>query len=280
MHRVVRVACSALMLGFACPAPGQPITEATVPVTRTLRVCAHPDNLPFSAQDETGFDNRIAQLLAAELGAKLEYTWLQPQHGLVRKTLKAGLCDALFGLPEHYEGSISTVPYYRSRYVFMYRHDGHRFASFDDPALRSARVGLQIVGDDMATTPPGHALVARGVTHVVGFPVYGDTPAVARMAAAVAGGELDAGLAWGPAAGYFASRQPAPLDIAPASAPRELAFLPFEFSMTIALRREDRPLKQALDDAIAHRRAEIERILADYGVPLVPTPVHAAAARP
>ena len=245
--------------------------------TRTLRVCAHPDNLPFSAQDEMGFDNRIAKVLADELHANLEYTWLQPQHGLVRKTLGAGLCDVLMGLPKGYEGALTTVPYYRSRYVFMYRRDAHRFASFDDPALRVARVGVQVVGDDMAATPPGHALVASGARHVVGFPVYGDAPAVSRMATAIAHGDLDAGLAWGPAAGYFAARQDRALDLSPANAPAELQFLPFEVSIAAAVRRERADLKHELDAAIGRRRDDIDRILADYHVPVVPPELNTAA---
>jgi mxaJ protein len=236
---------------------------------KTLRVCAHPDNLPFSAQDESGFDNKIARELANELGARLEYTWYEPQHGLVRKTLGEHRCDVLFGLPQGYDGVLASVPYYTSRYVFIYRNDRPQpLASFDHPALRSSRIGVQIVGDDMATTPAGHALAMKGVKHVVGFPVYGDRPAVARMASAIARGDLDAGVAWGPAAGYFAAKEGGALAVEPAIAPTGLE-LPFEFAITLGVRRSDKALKEALDAAIEHRHAAIHAILRSYHVPLV-----------
>ncbi len=198
----------------AAPNPRPRTTSAP-----TLRICAHPDNLPFSAQDESGFDNRIARVLANELRMRLEYTWLQPQHGLVRKTIGAGLCDAILGLPEGYEGVARTAPYYRSRYVFITPRDARIAPSFDDAAFLEQRIGVQLIGDDMAATPPGHALARARAPYVVGFPVYGEKPAVARMVDAIATHRLDAGVAWGPAAGYFAAHAAVPLAITPALVP-------------------------------------------------------------
>ena len=237
---------------------------------RTFRVCAHPDNLPFSAQDESGFDNRIARMVADELHARLEYVWFQPQHGLVRKTLGENLCDALVGLPQGYEGVAATKPYYRSRYVFVYPR-GATTPSFDDARFLSQRIGVQLIGDDMAATPPGHALARAHATHVVGFPVYGNEPAVARMIDAIARHELDAAVAWGPPAGYFAARSAAPLSIVPATAPAALVSMPFEFSMVIAVRKTDQDLRAEIDAAIAHRRADIDAVLAAYHVPRTDT---------
>ena len=128
---------------------------------------------------------------------------------------------------------------------------------------------MQVIGDDMAATPPGYALARAGVRHVVGFPVEGARPAVARMIAAIAAGDLDAGVAWGPAAGYFAARAARPLDIAPADAPESLAFMPFEFAIAIGVRKDDHALREALDRALDARRAEIDDILRAYHVPRV-----------
>src|SRR5919199_2937557 len=168
-----------------------------------LRVCAEPDNLPFSHRNESGFENRIAALLAEDMGATLIYSWQPQRRGFVRKTLGAGLCDVWMGVPADFERVLTTRPYYRSSYVFVY---GERpLRSFDEPSLKELRIGVQLPGNDMAATPPGHALAARGaVQKVVGFPVYGEQPAAQRIVEAVAKGELDAGVVWGPAGAFFA----------------------------------------------------------------------------
>jgi len=237
---------------------------------RTLRVCAHPDNLPFSAQDESGFDNRIARIIADELGARLEYVWFQPQHGLVRKTLGDDLCDALIGMPQGYDGIAATKPYYRSRYVFVYRR-GASTPSFEDASFLEQRIGVQLIGDDMAATPPGHALARAHAPHVIGYPVYGDAPAVARMIDGINRHDLDAAVAWGPAAGFFAARSPASLAIEPAVAPPALASMPFEFAIVIAVRKTDQQLKADIDRALTRRRADIDAVLAAYHVPRTDT---------
>lgn len=245
---------------------------------RTLRVCAHPDNLPFSAQDESGFDNKVARVIADELHAKLEFVWFQPQHGLVRKTLTDNVCDALIGLPQGYEGIAASTPYYRSRYVFVYPRNAAVAPSFDDPAFLQERIGVQLIGDDMAATPPGHVLAAAHAAHVIGFPVYGDGPAAARLIDAIASGDLDAAVAWGPAAGFFAAKAARPLAIAPAMAPPMFVrTLPFEFSMVVAVRKKDEALKKDIDAAITRRQGDIDRILASYHVPRADRPAPSMA---
>ncbi|HZQ62192.1 MAG TPA: transporter substrate-binding domain-containing protein, partial [Casimicrobiaceae bacterium] len=217
------------------------------------------------------FDNRIAHIIADELHARVEFTWFQPQHGLVRKTLGEGLCDALLGLPQGYEGIAASTPYYRSRYVFVFPR-GARTPSFDDPVFLAQRIGVQVIGDDMAATPPAMALAHAHAAHVIGFPVYGEHPAVARMVDAIAKGELDAGVAWGPAAAYFAAQSPRPLAVEPAIASPVLTRFPFEFAMVVAVRKNNQALKDEIDRAIAHRRADIDAVLAAYHVPRTDAP--------
>ena len=232
-----------------------------------LRVCAEPDNLPFSHADQSGFENRIAEVLAHDLGAKLVYSWQPQRRAFVRKTLGAGLCDAWMGVPADFERVLTTRPYYRSTYVFVY---GKRpLRSFDDPQLAALRVGVQLPGNDMAATPPGHALALCGaVENVVGFPVYGEHPAAQRIVEAVAKGELDAGIVWGPAAAYFARRRS--LGVSEATPPSALADLPFQFAIAIGVRRDAKELRDALDAALARRMSTVERILDDYAVPRTP----------
>jgi mxaJ protein len=235
---------------------------------RELRVCADPDNLPLSHANGTGFENRIAQLVADELGATLRYEWLPLRRGFVRKTMGAGLCDVFIGVPKDFERVLTTRPYYRSAYVFVSGTRAKDIDSFDDPRLASLRVGVQLVGNDMAATPPGHALAMHGhVDNVRGFTIEGVDPPAQRMIAAVTAGELDAALVWGPQAGYYAMRAAAPLELRIARHDTEPANLPFEFDIAMGVRRGDVALRDELDAVIARRRADIDAILAAYRVP-------------
>jgi mxaJ protein len=238
-----------------------------------LRVCSDPDNLPYSHADGSGFENRIAQVLADEMKLPLHHFWLPLRRGFVRKTLGAGECDVLMGVPAGFERVMSTRPYYRSSYVIVTRRDDAKaLRSLDDPKLGERRIGVQLVGNDLAATPPGHALTQRGATQrVTGFTVYGDGPAAQRMVDALARGDIDAALIWGPQAGYFAARSTTPMQVTVASTPPQLA-MPFEFAIALGVRHGDRALRDALDAALIKRRADIDAILAEYAVPRVDLP--------
>jgi mxaJ protein len=237
-----------------------------------LRVCADPNNLPFSNERGEGFENKIAELLAEDSGERLEYTWWAQRRGFFRNTLRAGACDVVLGVPSSFELAATTAPYYRSTYVFVYRRGrGLHVTSFDDAVLREVKVGVQLVGDDGANTPPAHALAARGVIqNVRGYTLYGDYKEPnppARIIEAVAKGEVDVAVAWGPLAGYFARRQRVPLEVVPVSPQFDLPFLPFVYDISMGVRRGDEGLRLKLEDFLERRRPEIERILDDYGVP-------------
>jgi ABC-type amino acid transport substrate-binding protein len=171
-------------------------------------------------------------------------------------------------VPTEFERVATTRPYYRSMYVFVTRSGERAPAAFDDPRLRSARIGVQLIGNDLAATPPGYALAKSGVTdNVVGFTVFGDGPAAQRIVDAVATRRLDVALVWGPQAAYFARRAGVALEVTPAIAPPEAGGMPFEFSMSMGVRRGDKALLAELEEVIARRRADIDRILAAYSVP-------------
>jgi mxaJ protein len=233
-----------------------------------LRVCADPDNLPYSHENLHGFENRIAEVIAAELQRPLAYHWLPQRRGFVRKTIGERLCDVWIGVPVDFERVLTTRPYYRSSYVFVTRAESRTpLRSFEDSRLPELRIGVQLIGNDLATTPPGYALARRGaVAHVVGFTVDGDGPAAQRIVQSLAEGQLDAALVWGPQVSWFAKNSSVPLDVTPAKPPPDMQ-LPFEFEIAMGVRRGDRELRDQLQSAIDQRRADIDAILASYSVP-------------
>jgi mxaJ protein len=244
------------------------------PAKPSLRVCADPNNLPFSNRAGGGFENRIAELLAADRHATLEYTWWAQRRGFVRNTLAAGTCDVLVGVPSAFDPVATTRPYYRSSYVFVSKRDRTLdLHSFDDPRLPGLRIGVQMIGDDFANTPPAHALARRGMTrNVVGYPVYGDyaqPSPLSTIVSAVDHGDVDAAIVWGPAAGYFARDSHGRLVLSAVSPERDSPSLPFVFDISMGVRRGDAALQAELDDFLVRRRADITAILDSYGVPRV-----------
>jgi mxaJ protein len=236
-----------------------------------LRVCADPNNLPFSNARGEGFENRIAELLAADRHARLQYTWWAQRRGFVRNTLADGVCDVIMGIPSATDVVLTTRPYYRSTYVFVSRADRWlMLGSLDDPQLRRLRIGVQMIGDDFANTPPAHALAARGLRqNVVGYSVYGDYSQphpLSRIVDAVSDGAVDAAVVWGPEAGYFARLAPVAMTIAPVM-PQVDRALPFAFDISIGVRKGALGLRDELNEFLERRRTEIDDILSAFGVP-------------
>ncbi|HYG97531.1 MAG TPA: substrate-binding domain-containing protein [Terriglobales bacterium] len=243
-----------------------------------LRVCADPNNLPFSNNREEGFENKIARLLADEMHAELKYTWWAQRRGFVRNTLRDNKCDVIMGVPTSFELAATTSPYYRSSYVFVARQDRHlRVRSFDDPLLKSLRVGVQMIGDDYANSPPAHALATRGIVrNVRGYLVYGDyrqPNPPAQIINAVSSGEVDVAVVWGPLAAYFAHRSGVPLTLAPVTPQIDVPSMPFVFDIGVGVRRGDTQLKERIEQALSRRRHEIDGILAEYHVPRLDGPL-------
>jgi mxaJ protein len=243
------------------------------PADRTpLRVCADPNNLPYSNERREGFENELASMVAQELGRRVEYTWWAQRRGFFRNTLNDGLCDVVMGVPSSLEMVRRTKPYYRSTYVFVTRRDRRlAIASLDDTVLRRLRIGVPMVGDDYASTPPAAAMIKRGLArNLVPFSLYGDYTKPnppARLIQAVREREIDVATAWGPLAGYFARDGDSSLVITAVTPRIDLPFLPMTFDIAMGVRRGDSLFAAQLDAIIDRRRDSIDSLLARYGVP-------------
>jgi mxaJ protein len=275
------LACLAVgALGSAAPLARpavRPSGRPPVPLSArppVLRVCSDPNNLPFSNRKGEGFENRLAELVAGELHATLQYHWWPQRRGFVRNTLAAGRCDLIMGIPASDGQVLTTRPYYTSTYVFLSRRSsGLRIASLDDPRLRRLRIGLHFIGDDYYNTPAAAALARRGIVrNLVGYSIYGDYSRPnppARLIDAVARKEVDVAIVWGPFAGYFGPRTGVPLVSMPVTPAIDGPGLPFTFAIAAGVRRGDTALQARVDRALTSAGPRIRQVLERYGVPLV-----------
>jgi mxaJ protein len=247
------------------------LAYGTAANARELRVCADPNNRPFSAQDGSGLENKIAALIGKELGADVTYTWFAQRRGFLRNTLNAGKCDLVPGIPTKMEMLRTTQPYYSSGYVFVRKESTARIESLDDPALKRLNIGVQLIGNDATNTPPVHALAHRGIVeNVRGFMVYGDYESpdpVSPIVEAVASGDVDVAIVWGPQAGYFAAKQKVKLAVDPVPPSTRDGDPPMRFDIAMGVRKGDKDLAAEIERVLATRRADIDAILAAYHVP-------------
>jgi mxaJ protein len=239
-----------------------------------LRICADPNNLPFTNEAGQGFENKLAEFVARKLGKQVSYVWWAQRRGFVRSTLTAGDCDLVMGVPTGFGPVESTRPYYRSTYVFVSRADrGLDVSAITDPRLRDLKIGVHLVGSDGFNTPPAEALGEQGiVTNVVGYTLYGDyrdPNPPARLIEAVEKGEVDIAAVWGPLAGYFAKRSPDALRIVPITDTERFAPLSFSFDIAMGVRHGNHALKNQLDWIISGEGPRMREMLFDFGVPLV-----------
>jgi quinoprotein dehydrogenase-associated probable ABC transporter substrate-binding protein len=235
-------------------------------VDRTaLRVCSDPANLPFSNDKGEGFENKIAEIVAADLKVPVEYTWFPQAIGFIRQTLFAKRCDVVMGYAQGDELVLNTNHYYRSTYALVLRKgaglDG--VDSLGDPRLRGKRIGV------VAGTPPATAMAQLGlIEHAKPYPLMVDrryeSPAE-RMVEDIQSSDVDAGVLWGPIAGYFAPK--AGLAVVPLLKDEGIARMAYR--ITFGVRPLDDEWKRQLNGLIAKRQGDIDAILLQFGVPLL-----------
>ena len=231
-----------------------------------LKVCADPNNLPFSDEKKEGFENKIAELIGAELGRSVDYAWFPQVVGFVRNTLRARLCDLVMGTVAGDEIMQTTNPYYFTTYVILYRSDkGLAIAGLDDPRLKTLRLG--VVGG----TPPSDLLVRRDLmSHTKPYALTVDTRAESptrEMVQDVVDGTIDVGLLWGPIAGYYRKHEVIPLTLVPLKNEPDAPRMSYHIAMGV--RANEPEWRRGINTVILKRQAEITAILRDYGVPLL-----------
>jgi mxaJ protein len=236
-----------------------------------LRVCADPNNLPFSNEQGQGFENELAELIAESMNAQLEYTWWSQGKSFAKRSLDQGACDVAVGVPFEMQNVLTTAPYYRSTYVFVSRRDRNLLIKdMNDPRLSTLRIGIHVVGDDFA--PPAYALAHRGITRqIIGFSLTGlagEANPPRKLIDAVVQNEVDLAIAWGPFAGYFSRDAKTPLTITPVE-PAVFLGVPFSYAISAGVRPGNQGLKEQLDRILGSRSAEVQQILNRYGVPQV-----------
>ena len=266
MRGLLALAATAMLLGSCNLVP-----------QRTLTACADPNNLPFSNEAGEGFENKLAQMIASDLHAKLNYVWWAQRRGYVRNTLYERKCNFWPGIGSNVEMVATTRPYYRSTYMFVTRRAANLGGlTLDDPRLKKLKIGVELVGDDASNTPPAHALSSRGIiANVHGYMLYGDYSEPnppAAIVEAVERGDVDVALVWGPLAGYFGAKSPVPLRLEPVTPWMADMQWPMQFDISVGVQKNDQKLLKQIDGVLDRRSRDIRKLLDAYHVPVVATP--------
>ncbi len=234
---------------------------------KVLRVCADPRNLPFSNEKGEGFENKLAEFFAAKLQKKLDYVYFPQATGFVRVTLGAHRCDVIMGFPQGDDLVQGTNPYYRAAYALISKQGSglEDIDTLEDARLKGKHIGV------VAGTPPGTNMAANGLmANAKPYPLMIDTRVDSSAEAMINDlnkGDIDAGILWGPMAGFYAKKANPPLHVTPLVKEKTGPQLVFRIGMGV--RRADQNWKRQLNRLIQENQPAINKILLDYGVPLL-----------
>lgn len=232
-----------------------------------FRVCADPRNLPFSNEAGEGFENKLAEFFAKKLDKKVAYSWYPGAPGFVRNTLNAHKCDVIMGFPQGDDLAQGTNPYYRTSYALVTKPGGglESVTSLDDPLLKTRRIGI------VAGTPPATAMARKGLlARAKSYPLTIDTRFDSTSHAMIddlQSGEIDAGILWGPIAGYYAKNADPKLALSLLTKEQGRPRLVYRIGMGV--RASDQDFKRLLNRLIRENQHEIDAILLSYGTPLL-----------
>ncbi|HEX7968320.1 MAG TPA: substrate-binding domain-containing protein [Stellaceae bacterium] len=265
LHRWTIPGCILALVAWMLPAAAQSPTGELVARTE-LRVCADPNNMPFSDEKSEGFENKVAELLGQRMSLPVRYTWFPQVVGFVRNTLRAGRCDLVMGTVAGDDIMQTTTPYYYTSYVMVYRKDdGWSFSGFDDPKLKTLHIGI------VAGTPPAdllvrHELMANARPYALQVDTRFEAPGH-QMLSDIANKEIDAGLLWGPIAGYFIRHENLPLAMAALQSEPGAPRMAYHIAMGV--RNNEPEWRRRINAAINQNQGDITAILRGYGVPLL-----------
>ena len=234
---------------------------------RVLRVCADPHNLPFSNEKGEGFENKLAELFAEKLNKKLDYMYFPQATGFVRMTLGAHRCDVIMGFPQGDDLVQGTNPYYRTAYALVAKQGSglEDVATLEDERLKGKHIGI-VAGTPPATNMAVNGLMANAKPYQLMVDTRIDSSAEA-MIADLTSGKIDVGILWGPMAGFYAKKADPPLHVTPLV--KETAGPKLVYRIGMGVRPADQNWKRQLNRLIQENQGEINKILLDFGVPLL-----------
>jgi quinoprotein dehydrogenase-associated probable ABC transporter substrate-binding protein len=234
---------------------------------KVLRVCADPRNLPFSNEKGEGFENKLAEFLATKLQKKIDYMYFPQATGFVRMTLGAHRCDVIMGFPQGDDLVQGTNPYYRTAYALVSKQNSglDDVTTLEDARLKGKHIGI------VAGTPPATNMAVNGLmTNAKPYPLMIDTRVDSSAEAMINDlnkGDIDAAILWGPMAGFYAKKASPPLHVTPLV--KEKAGPQLVYRIGMGVRRADQNWKRLLNRLIQENQPEINKILFDYGLPLL-----------
>jgi quinoprotein dehydrogenase-associated probable ABC transporter substrate-binding protein len=255
-----------LGIGLVCGLRPAAAQNPDIANRNVLKVCADPNNLPFSDEKKQGFENKIAELFGTALGVKVEYTWFPQIIGFVRNTLQAHRCDLVIGTVAGDESMQTTNPYYFTTYVMFYRSDkGLSLNGMQDPQLAHLRLGV------VSATPPSdllvrHALMANAKPYRLSVDTRVESP-THQMVEDLMAGRIDVGLLWGPIAGYYRAHDKLPLTLVALMDEPGAARMKYHIAMGVRPNEPD--WRRRVNALIVKQQPQITAILRGYGVPLL-----------
>lgn len=233
-----------------------------------FRVCADPDNIPYSNLKQEGFEDKIAEILAKDLGKKLVYAYAYNRQGFLRNTINAMRCDVIIGMTSDFDALRTSKPYYRSGHVFVWRKDSnYDISDWNSPDLRKGIIG--IVDRSPATIPlRDHDLMTNAKPYRLQRDLH--LPP-SFLIDDLAKGDIDVAILWGPLAGYYVKNSKVPLEMRMIPEYNKVDLKGKEFwNISVATRHKDKQLMTLINGALERHKDEIAKILKDYGIPTVP----------
>ena len=270
--RAWRVCAGIAILTIGAPMAHAVGGGAEIEKRSVLRVCADPNSLPYSSRARTGFENKIAEWIAADLGVPLSYYWFPQSMGFVRTTLGARRCDLVIGVSAANELLLNTNAYYSSAFALVYPADaGHKMVSLADAKWKDARLRIGLI----AGTPPTGLLLDNGLMEqVASYHLVVDTRVDSpseQIVKDVLAGKLDAAVLWGPLAGYLNERHGSRLRIVPLVADHSQRHRMI-YRITMGVRAGETDWKRKLNRFIRKNQQKLHALMREYGVPLVEEP--------